>query len=171
MSMMRFIMGALTLLTLSDLATGPAHALDAPNGRVVLTVAGSIGETNTPNSTADFDLEMLDRLGAHIVETDTPWTNGVITFEGALFRELLGALDANGDTIIAKALNDYRVEIPMAEVLEYDVILATKIDGKPISVRERGPIWVIYPWNDNIELRKEITYTRSIWQLRHLEIR
>ena len=160
------------LLTIAlVLAFGPVNSLDAPSGQVILTVKGSIGVENSPDSSANFDLEMLDRLGVHKVETDTPWTTGIVSFEGPLFRDLLHSLDASGETIAAEALNDYRIEIPVAELLEYDVILATRIDGRPLSVRERGPIWVIYPWKGNRELRKEITYTRSIWQLRRLEIR
>jgi len=44
-------------------------------------------------------------------------------------------------------------------------------DDNLLSIRKRGPGWVIYPWSDNRSLQKNQYYTRSIWQLKKLEIK
>jgi hypothetical protein len=50
------------------------------------------------------------------------------------------------------------------------VIVAHRIDGQPIPVRERGPFFVIYPFDQAPELRNARYYQRSIWQLEAVEI-
>jgi hypothetical protein len=38
-----------------------------------------------------------------------------------------------------------------------------------MSVRDKGPLWVIYPY-DSDDYRSEVIYSRSIWQLDRLEV-
>jgi hypothetical protein len=45
------------------------------------------------------------------------------------------------------------------------------MNGEHLRVRTKGPLWVIYPWNDYSELQSESYYSRSIWQLRSLNVR
>ena len=71
----------------------------------------------------------------------------------------------------ASALNDYTIEIPIAELRQYPVLLALDRDGQPLSVRHRGPIWLVYPWSDFPELDDRVHRQRSIWQLVELEVR
>lgn len=56
-------------------------------------------------------------------------------------------------------------------MLNYDVILATTVDGKQLSVRDRGPLWVVYPTGDKPELRTPVFEARSVWQLKELRMR
>ena len=70
----------------------------------------------------------------------------------------------------ASAINDYTVEIPVADFESYPVIFAVRMDGKPMRVRDRGPIWVIYPWSDRAELNTDVYHGRAIWQLRSLVV-
>jgi hypothetical protein len=37
-----------------------------------------------------------------------------------------------------------------------------------MSLREKGPLWVIYPYDSDPAYRTEETYSRSIWQLNRL---
>jgi len=39
-----------------------------------------------------------------------------------------------------------------------------------MSVREKGPLWVIYPYDSDAKFRTEVIYSRSIWQLDRLAI-
>lgn len=38
-----------------------------------------------------------------------------------------------------------------------------------MSVRDKGPLWVIYPYDSDPALQSEVTYARSIWQLVRIE--
>ena len=44
-----------------------------------------------------------------------------------------------------RALNDYWVDIPVSDIEQFDILLANKMDGNPLKVRDFGPYFVIYP--------------------------
>jgi hypothetical protein len=142
---------------------------EAPKGAVILTVNGKIGVKNTTDA-AVFDAALLDALPQKSFVTKTPWFKEPVKFTGPLLRDVLQALKANGKTINATALNDYKVAIPMADVLNYDVLLARQINGRVITVREKGPVFIIYPFDSFPELRNLTYYSRSIWQVKALSV-
>ena len=38
-----------------------------------------------------------------------------------------------------------------------------------MTLRNKGPLWVIYPLTDHPELNKELYHSRMVWQLTALE--
>ena len=70
----------------------------------------------------------------------------------------------------AKALNDYVTTITVADVYKYDVLLALTQDGKLLTRRNKGPVWVIYPLSQNPELDKPSYHSAMIWQLRAISV-
>jgi len=164
------ILSLVTAGLLGGLAA-PAHALDAPSGKVVLTVSGSVANAND-NGAASFDLTLLQQLPQTSFSTKTPWYAQPRKFSGVLLRDLLAGVGAvPGATIKAVALNDYRVDIPADDAARHGALLAYLLDGQPMSVREKGPLVIIYPFDDQPELRDAVHYSRAIWQLRSLEIK
>ena len=151
-------------------ASLPALALEAPAGKVVLSVTGDIEARNTPDG-ADFDLTMLERLAQHSFSTKTPWYPTPRKFTGVLLRDLLAAVGARGKTVRAVALNDYRVDIPVEEAQRHDLLVAYRLDDQPMRVRDKGPLVIIYPFDDQPALRSALNYSRAAWQLRQLELR
>jgi|HigsolmetaAR203D_1030402.scaffolds.fasta_scaffold00139_13 hypothetical protein len=147
-----------------------AADLPAPAGTVILRVTGNIGATNGDRS-AQFDRALLERLGNSTIRTSTPWTEGVQVFEGVRIPDLLKTVQARGRTARFKALNDYEVEIPIDELQRYGVLLALKHNGEYMSIREKGPLWLIYPVDAYPELRVHTTANKMIWQIQSIEIR
>ena len=147
-----------------------AQALPAPEGRVILTVTGDITNTNAGDR-AEFDRDMMEALGMSELQTATVSTDGRPVFSGVLAAKLLDAVGARGESIVARALNDYEVTIPTADFRNYPVLLALKQDGRYLSVRDKGPIWIIYPWEDAPELDNEQTKQKWVWQLTALHVR
>ena len=147
-----------------------ADGLEMPKGKVILTIAGNIKKTNV-NDTAQFDLQMLLAFKQHEINTKTPWTQGINKFEGPTINDLISYVAGEGQVISATALNGYRIMIPTVDVYNYPVIVALKRNDEILSVRKKGPGWVIYPWAENMELRDNLYYTRAIWQLKYLEIK
>jgi len=143
--------------------------LAEPTGPIILVVDGNISHTNTAKSSR-FDMAMLKKILSHTIKTETPWTDGMQTFEGPLLSDVLKSAGLTGVTIKAVAINDYAVKIPVSDTEKYPVILAHTLNGKVMPIREKGPLWVIYPWTDNPELRKETIYAKSIWQVKKLSI-
>ncbi|HSA79265.1 MAG TPA: hypothetical protein VLE23_00500 [Geminicoccaceae bacterium] len=146
-----------------------ANDLPRPAERVILTVAGAIARTNSPGQ-AEFDHAMLEQIGTTRLRTWTPWTEGEPEFEGVLARQLMAALGATGTAVRAVALNDFESTIPLADFDRYPVLLATRIDGKRLEVRDKGPIWIVYPWSDHPELDDLPTRRKSVWQLTSLHV-
>ncbi|WP_284265623.1 oxidoreductase [Roseicyclus amphidinii] len=146
-----------------------ASALEPARGDVLLTVSGAIGQTNAGDE-ALLDLELLVRLGTTEFETETIWTDGPQTFVGVELVDLLAALEAEGDILRAVALNDYAVEIPVSDAVEGGPIIAFLRNGEEMSVRDKGPLWLVYPYDNVAEYRSEVTYARSIWQLARIEV-
>lgn len=147
-----------------------AHPLDFPRGPVLLTISGTIKRTNSGNH-AVLDAAILKSLPQHTLRTDTPWTDGITTFEGPLLQDVIKLVGGEGQELLATALNDYVVSIPRSDIENHGVILAMKRNGLELTVRSKGPLWVIYPWKTNEKLRTERYYSRSIWHLSEIEIR
>jgi hypothetical protein len=164
----KFLLAALFVAACGSAAV--AAPLATPTGPVILEVTGKVATTNN-GAAADFDMAMLDQLPAGSTTTKTPWYDGAKTFTGPLGSALLDAVGATGDTMVITALNDYVSEVPVADFRNYPVVLATKVDGEPMSVRDKGPIFVIYPFDASPELNNETYYGRSAWQVKSIEIK
>ena len=146
-----------------------ARALDAPTGPVLLTLSGRVRLTND-GTRANFDMAMLAALPQLTVTTKTPWYPAPRQFTGPRLRDVLAAAGAQGTTLRLLALNDYRVDMPFEDAQRHDVILARLLDDKPMSVRDKGPLFVLYPFDTRPELRSAVYYSRSAWQLRTIEV-
>jgi hypothetical protein len=134
--------------------------------RVILQISGQIGAGRVTS----FDLAALDRLPQHHFTTRTPWDNGPVRFSGPLLRDVLAAVQAQGNEIKATALNDYRITIPLEDAKRFNLLLATRIGGQPIPVRTKGPLFIVYPFDTDRQLQSNTYYERSIWQLKSIEV-
>jgi hypothetical protein len=146
-----------------------AEDLAAPSGQVLLSVSGAISVTND-GDTARFDMEMLRDLGETSFTTITPWTEGQQTFTGVSLKALLDRLEVDSGTLSATAVNDYAVDIPAADAVEDGPIVAYMRNGETMSVRDKGPLWVVYPYDAKEEYQAEVIFSRSIWQLDRIVI-
>lgn len=140
-----------------------------PTGKVVLTITGAIANKNAGDS-AQFDMKMLESLGGREASMQTPWTEGNTSFKGPLLRNILKEAGATGKKLHVIALNDYAAEVPIEDADKIDTILATEMNGKPMSVRDKGPLFLIYPFDKNPELYNEKYFSRSVWQIKAIEV-
>ena len=149
----------------------PAVAADlaAPEGDVILTVSGAIANT-TDGTVAAFDRAALEALAPTTFRTETIWTEGVVEFTGVELDDLLAHVGATGEALHAIALNDYKVDIPVADAVDGGPIVAYLMNGEPMSVRDKGPLWIVYPYDSNDAYQAEVIYSRSIWQLDRIEV-
>ncbi len=141
-----------------------AEGLPAPSGEVLLTVSGAVPVTNV-GETAQFDMALLRSLSAASFTTTTPWTTGQQSFTGVPLEVLLDRLEVREGKLSATAINDYAVVIPLSDAVEAGPIVAYLHNGQEMSVRERGPLWIVYPYDATEDYRAEAIYSRSIWQL------
>lgn len=146
-----------------------AGTLPTPSDRPLLTVSGDINVTNV-GDTAQFDLEMLQSMEPINFATTTIWTAGTKSFVGVPLAALLKQLGVTSGTLKATAINDYSVDIPVADINEHAPIIAFSMDDTLMSRREKGPLWIVYPYDSDANYRSETVYSRSIWQLDRIEV-
>jgi len=160
-------------LALSVLLSVTVHAaetsLPRPEGDVILTLTGNIANANVADK-ALFDRTMLHQLPQTSFTTTTIWTEGEGRFTGVLLRDLLVAVGSEGRSLKAIALNDYAVEIPASDKTSDSALVAYEVDGEPMSVRDKGPLWIVYPYDSASRFQTETVYSRSIWQLTQIEV-
>lgn len=126
----------------------------------------------TPNAGAKviaLDLDSLRQMPSVTITTATIWTEGDITFTGVSLKTLVEETGLTADEMSFVALNDYAITIPMEDAVEGGPIVAYEMNGKTMSVRDKGPLWVIYPFDSNPAYQAEKYYSRSIWQLHRVE--
>lgn len=119
----------------------------------------------------NFDMAALAQLPQRDIVTATPWYDRPRKFTGPLLRDVLAAAGAKGTVMKAIALNDYAVDIPVSDAMAFDVVVARFLDGQPMPRRERGPLFIIYPFDERAELRTQVYFTRCAWQLREIVLR
>lgn len=161
-----WFVGACLLSALS----AAAESLPRPTGKPILTVTGKITVTNDSGK-AVFDREMMEALGQASFSTSTPWYNRPHRFEGVPLAKLLDTVGGSGDQLIVTALNDYVTEIPVSDARKFGVILALKRDGQYMPVSDKGPIFIIYPFDSSSELKAQTYYKRSAWQVSRIEVK
>jgi hypothetical protein len=158
--------GALAMLG-AVLFAGHTMAQEAKPAKTLLTVSGNI----TNEAGVEFDRQALEALGMVSIETSTPWYKGPVKFEGVPLEAIMKAVGAKGERVVAVALNDYSSEIPIEDFAKYKTILALKRDGEYMPVRDKGPLFVVYPYDENPELKSQKFYSRSVWQVAKLIVK
>lgn len=156
---------AATLMALIALSTATL-AGEEPVLTVEILAADS-GATTTQSYTMD----QLRALPVSSFETETIWTEGMQTFTGVPLAALVSELDLTGDEIEAVAINAYSVKIPVSDAVENGPIIAFERNGSQMSIRNKGPLWIVYPYDSSADYRTEAIYSRSIWQLEKLVVK
>ena len=146
-----------------------AGELAKPTGKVLLTMSGNI-ENKNADGKAVFDTASLEKLGTVTFQTTTPWYNGRTTFTGIPLQKLMDYVGAKGSVVKVTALNDYTTIIPLSDFKKYNVILAVKVNGEYMRIRDKGPLFIVYPYDSIPELNNQVYYSRSAWQVSRMSI-
>lgn len=135
-------------------------------GPLILSVSGKI----RGNGQIDFDARALEALGMREIRTKTQWLNVPADWSGVPLDKVLSSVGAAGETLRLRALNDYSVTMPMSDVARFSPILAGRLNGKVLGVRDRGPLILIYPFDSFPELNAQVFHDRAVWQLREIVV-
>lgn len=135
----------------------------------VVTQAAPVLSLRLGERLIELDRAQLAALPQHRVQTSTAWTDGKKVFEGPLMRDVLALLGLSAtsvQSVTLQAWNDYEVEVNAADYYQWDVVLAHSMDGQPLTLRDRGPLWVVYPRDDFAPLQDSRFDHRWVWMLR-----
>lgn len=166
-----FSQGVLLAFAILVISATPifAQTLASPEGEIVLSVTGDI-EVKNSETGALFDMQAMKALPATHFETSTIWTEGLQTFRGVSLKQLVDLLKIKGTKLVASAINDYSVEIPLEVAVDGGPIVAYEMNGSEMPRRDKGPLWIVFPYDQNPDYRTEATYSQSIWQLDRIAV-
>ncbi len=160
-----FITGLLTV-TFPFVATATPRsvvleAIDHARAEIVIVQPDGSEVTYTPSE--------LEKLPNYALTTQTPWRDVAAEFEGVLLRDIL---DANGLTeasaIVVTAENDFSSTIPRAVWETVDILVATRVDGRPHTRRARGPIQFVIDM-DTYQASDVATESHLVWMAARIE--
>lgn len=118
----------------------------------------------------ELSIDDLAALPQVTIRAQNAFVDGEVAFRGPLARDVLQLL-ALGEAEVLRftAANDYSVEIPSSDFDEFDAILAMEADGKPLSRRDKGPLWLMYPISEDDDRMESVYVHRLIWQVVRIE--
>jgi hypothetical protein len=155
------------LAAASAAAARPALAAPASNARTgagLLTVFGAIGKSNRGpldpaldqllvkhgrsfDKAYEFDAAMLARLAAVTIQPTLEYDARPHALSGPLLASVAGAagVAANAPVkLTLRAIDGYAVGVSLADAQRYRMIVATTVDGAPMSLGGLGPLWAVY---------------------------
>jgi hypothetical protein len=147
-------------------APSRGQAVTAAADPVILIVDGKTGD----GKPISFTLSQIEAMGVAKIVTHTPWHDGQVTFEGVPMAEFLAKVGAKGDMVNALALDKFSAEMPIADLVKYHAVMAYKTNGKIMTIADKGPLFIVYPYDSDPDLATETFYSRSPWQIARLTI-
>ena len=132
-----------------------------PAGPVVLTIAGNVANTNRPayrdkldvifryhkrifDRAFAFDRAMLESLGTVALRIEHAGWGGPMTVSGPLLADVLKTAGCPGGPLATLALDGFNTEISGEAREAYDWVVATRAEGQPLGLGERGPLWLVF---------------------------
>lgn len=152
------------LIGAASLSPTPALAAASTTGPTLLTVGGLVPQGNRPaldpeleqmmakhgvrfGQAFTFDAAALQKLPKTRIRPTLEYDGKVHTLSGPALLDVLSAAGVKADPGLRlgiRALDGYNVEISVADVAAYRMILATHMDGKPMGLGGLGPQWAVY---------------------------
>jgi len=139
--------------------------ISAPSWAVDLKVTGEDG-----SQLAVFDQASIEALGLIEIKTETPWTEGVVRFQGASVASMLSELNISDASVTGHAVNDYAVSLNAEIIEKYNPIIATRMNGKAMTIEGKGPFWIVFDFDEIGEDHSVELYSLSVWYLVELEV-
>ena len=147
----------------------PGAPIPAPKSKVVLTITGATARANRGDKLA-FDRPTLEKLGLISYKNSNRWYKDPVTYVGVLGSTLLKVIGIpkNATKLKLRAVNDYIIDIPLEDFERWPVMFALKLNGDYLTLRDKGPIWVVYPTHLDEALSGPEHSGKWIWQLKSM---
>ena len=104
------------------------------------------------------------------ITTSTFWPEDQGAYEGPRLADVLKSV---GISEVAQVrvfgLDGYSQVLPREDWTRWPLILATRKNGKPLDLRDKGPLRVIYPRDSDKTLQDDLYRLRWVWMVRQIE--
>ncbi len=162
-----------------------ATAGPALSDGIVLTVSGSVEETNRPafqpfadsffnfhghtfENAFAFDRDTLGALPQETIVARAEGWPAEVRLEGPLLADVLSAAGAGQGAITVYALDGYGARMTPDEMAARDWVLAISADGSPLGIGGRGPAWLAYDTGDGSATEAE--EAAWVWSVFHIAV-
>lgn len=174
----------------TKLAAKPA----AQRQPALLTVSGAIARTNRGRldpvldqmmhkhairfeKAFEFDAPLLQRLPAVTIKPTLEYDGKQHTLEGPLLATVLDATVAEAGSRVQlglRAVDGYNAIVARADAAAWRMIIAIRIDGRPLALGGFGPQWAVYD-ADNVAPFKDKPLKERFalcpWGLYHIDVK
>ena len=153
---------AASIETLSDGTLAAGTAVSVPRGKSILAIDRKLG-SKTDDAALRLDIKTIERLGLIRYSVGDPWLKREVAYTGVLLSDLvkLAAPAKGAKTMNLVALDDYKVQIALADIERWPIMLATRLDGKRMTVAKGGPTRIVFPY-DLVDGIDELKY-KDLW--------
>jgi hypothetical protein len=159
------------------------NAPKAQKGPTLLTVSGLIGAGNRGaldpaldqmmakqkikfDKAQAFDFVALAALPAVTIKPTLEYDSKSHTLKGPLLADVLKASGVKVNdktTVFLRAVDGYAAQVTAAEIAKYRFIVATHMDGQPLSLGGLGPLWAVYDADRFPEMAAKPLPARFAW--------
>jgi hypothetical protein len=183
-------LGAVALPELAQAQLAPK----VQKGPTLLTVSGLIGAGNRGaldpaldqmmakqkikfDKAQAFDFTALAALPAVTIKPTLEYDSNPHTLKGPLLADVLKASGVKVNdktTVFLRAVDGYAAQVTAAEIAKYRFIVATHMDGQPLSLGGLGPLWAVYEADRFPEMAAKPLPARFAWcpwATYHIEVR
>lgn len=146
--------------------------LQANSEPVILSVYGDIQLNGQQHNKLDFTLSELQALPQAESTTSHPWSAEKHHFKGIDMNALLALLFENSEVkkLSLEALNGFSVDVDWNKVSAFSPILAWQDNDKIMSRRNKGPLWLILPFDKVPKIKQADFLHYMVWQLRVIRV-
>lgn len=114
--------------------------------------------------------EDLERLPQTTFTTSTPWTKGTHTYKGPKLSLITAKFPQPLNGIRVYAVNGYSYDIGIKDLKKSPFILALQQDSKNMTLRNKGPLWVLVPFDQNPQLMSnQKLLNQAVWQVNKIK--
>jgi len=139
-------------------------------------IGGAIGDGSAGRRGVVLEWKALQALATTRVMTRSPhvppYPDRAVAFRGVRLSTLLDALGAPADaqTVTLACADGYRVEVAVADARAAEIILAIEADGRPIPRHMGGPVYAVYPIDDDPRIKAAYTHERWAFYVTHVVV-
>ncbi|GLT15024.1 hypothetical protein GCM10007931_19990 [Vibrio algivorus] len=145
---------ALILMAVSTFAqSSPILILESPTGQQIT-----------------LSREELESLPQTTFTTSTPWTKGTHTYQGPKLSLITDKLKPLSNGIRIYGINGYSYDINIHDLQKYPFILTLRQDKKVMSLRNKGPFWLLVPFDQTPQwLSHDELHNQLVWQINKIK--
>ena len=119
----------------------------------------------------NLDEAALTALPQTEFKTQTPWTTGSHSYRGPTLASVLAAQGVEHASLIeATGLNGYQQQLDLSLFDQVPLALVRYQDDKPLTRRNKGPLWLLMPFSAYPELDLSAIHSGMVWQLVRIEV-